>query len=156
MNQDGDDDDFIEAMNSSDDSGVPSREELAVWLSDFMSQSQKANNLYRSHLCSMVVNKVWSEFGVEGMCELMMAIDKRAGWISDILLEDADLHDSLFNSYGVFDNEAIVKARMSNELIEMNRKIWRLRRKYTKLIAEEIYKNEKQDDSGETSSDEPN
>lgn len=138
MSQDGDEDDFIEAMNSGSDDDVPSRDELAVWLSDFMSQSQKANNIYRSHLCSMAVNKVWTEFGVEGMCELMMAIDRRAGWISDILIEDADLHDAMFNAHGVFDNDAIIKARMSKELIEMNKKIWRLRRKYSKLIAQEI------------------
>jgi hypothetical protein len=72
------------------------------------------------------------------MCELMMAIDKRAGWVSDIIIEDNDIHDVLFRDYGVFDNDAIIKARMSSQLTEMNKKIWRLRKKYSKLIAEEI------------------
>jgi hypothetical protein len=85
------------------------------------------------------------------MCELMMTIDKRAGWISDILIEDADIHDALFNTHGVFDDDAIVKARMSSELIEMNKKIWRLRRKYAKLIAQEIVKGIESDNEKEES-----
>jgi hypothetical protein len=137
MKDDGDDDDFI-GSTSDDDEISMSSAELAVWLSDFMSQSQKAQRLYRSHFCNIVVNRLFDEFGVEGMCELMMAIDRRAGWISDILIEDTELHDALFNIHGIFDDDAIIKARMSKELIEMNRKIWRLRRKYAKLIAQEI------------------
>lgn len=135
MRDSGDDEEFLE---SSDDEDFAPSAELAVWLSEFMSQSQKAQRLYRSHFCNMVVNRIWEEFGVEGMCELMMSIDKRAGWISDILIEDTDIHDALFNVHGIFDDDAIVKARMSKELIEMNKKIWRLRRKYAKLIAQEI------------------
>lgn len=120
---------------------APSKEELAVWLSEFMSQSQKAQILYRSNFCALVVNKVYGEFGIEGLCDLMLAIDKRAGWISDILIEDADIQDAMFNAHGVFDDQAIVKARLSEELIELNKKIWRLRRKYARLIAEEIIRN---------------
>jgi len=120
---------------------APSKEELAVWLSEFMSQSQKAQVLYRSNFCAFVVNKTHAEFGIEGLCDLMLAIDKRAGWISDILIEDADIQDAMFNAHGVFDDQAIVKARLSDELIELNKKIWRLRRKYARLIAEEIIRN---------------
>lgn len=137
MHDDGDEEDFIDFASDSDSDG-PTSAELAVWLSEFMSQSQKAQRLYRSHFCNIVVNRLFDEFGIEGMCELMMAIDRRAGWISDILIEDTEIHDALFNHHGIFDDDAIVKARMSKELIEMNRKIWRLRRKYAKLIAQEI------------------
>ena len=77
MREDGDDDDFIDS--ASDDVSDFSSGELAVWLSEFMSQSQKAKRLYRSHFCTIVVNRLYDEFGVEGMCELMMAIDNRAG-----------------------------------------------------------------------------
>lgn len=134
MNENDDND---EVFDFEDEEG-PTSAELAVWLSEFMSQSQKAQRLYRSHYCNIVVNRLWEEFGAEGMCELMMSIDKKAGWISDILIEDTELHDALFNAYGVFDDDAIIKARMSSGLTEMNRKIWRLRRKYAKLIAQEI------------------
>lgn len=134
-----DDENFYEFL-SDGDGDMPTPAELAVWLSDFMSQSQKARQMYRSHFCNIIASRVWEEFGVEGMCDLMIAIDKKAGWISDIIIEDADIHDSLFKTYGVFDNDAIIKARMSREMIELNKKIWRLRRKYSKLIAEEIYK----------------
>lgn len=140
--QSGDDEEFFDFLNStdgSDDDRQPTREELTVWLSEFMGKSQEAEGMYRQNFCSMVVDRLWGEFGVEGMCELMMAIDRRAGWISDIIIEDADLHDSLFVGYGIFDNDAIYKARMSNQLTELNKKIWRLRKKYAKLISEEIY-----------------
>lgn len=140
--QSGNDDEFFEFINNTDggeNDRQPTREELAVWLSEFMGKSQEAEGMYRQNFCSMVVDRLWGEFGVEGMCELMMAIDRRAGWISDIIIEDADLHDSLFSGYGVFDNDAIYKARMSEQLTELNKKIWRLRKKYSKLIAEEIY-----------------
>jgi hypothetical protein len=122
-------------------------EEMAVWLSDFMSQTQKAQRMYRANFCTIVVNRLYEEFGVEGMCELMMSIDKRAGWISDILIEDADIHDALFNTHGVFDDDAILKARSSTQLVEMNRKIWRLRRKYAKLIAQEIVDESEEEES---------
>jgi hypothetical protein len=139
-NGDGEEDffDFVGGFTSEHN---PSKEELTVWLSEFMGKTQEAAGMYRQNFCSMVADRLWEEFGVEGMCELMMAIDKRAGWISDIIIEDADLHDSLFAGYGVFDNDAIYKARMSNQLTELNKKIWRLRKKYSKLIAEEIYTN---------------
>lgn len=135
------DDDFFDFLNerTGNDDATPTREELTVWLSEFMSKSSQAETMYRSNFCGMVTDRIWNEFGVEGMCELMMAIDKRAGWISDIIIEDADIHDSLFAGFGVFDNDAIIKARMSTQLAEMNKKIWRLRKKYSRLIAEEIY-----------------
>ena len=146
MSEDADNDGFLDF----DGDDAPSAEELAVWLSDYMSQSQKAEHMYRSHFCSIVVDRLWKEFGVEGMCELMMSIDKRAGWISDIIIEDADLHDALFDNHGVFDDDAILKARMSVQLMEMNKKIWRLRRKYAKLIAQEIVNGIEQEESDAT------
>ena len=136
MSNDRDDDDY--ADDDTDDFDDKSSAELAVWLSEFMSQSQKAQKMYQAHFCNIVVNRFYHEFGVEGLCELMMAIDARAGWISDILIEDTEIHDALFSIHGVFDDDAITKARMSTQMIEMNRKIWRLRRKYAKLIAQEI------------------
>lgn len=134
-------DDEASDFSGHDEDDMPTREELAIWLSEFMSQSQKANAMYRNHFCTLLVSKLHKEFGIEGMCELMMAIDKRSGWVSDIIIEDNDIHDILFREYGVFDNDAIIKARMSSQLVEMNKKIWRLRKKYAKLIAEEIASN---------------
>lgn len=116
----------------------PTREELAVWLSEFMNKSADAEMMYRSHFCSLMVNRVFDEFGYEGMCELLMSIDKQSGWITDIILENNDIDDILFAKFGVYDKEAIRKARDTNAMSELNKKIWRLRRKYAKLIADEI------------------
>lgn len=137
MDNEHSDEEFFE-FEPSEEVDMPTKEELAVWLSEYMSQSQNARNTYRSHFCNIAVNRIHEEFGIEGMCELMMAIDKRAGWISDIILEDNDIHDAMFKAYGVFDDAAILKARQSNQMTEMNKKIWRLRRKYAKLISDEI------------------
>ena len=126
------------AGDDEDTGEQPTKEELAMWLSEFMSQGQRAQSMYRQHFCQIVVERLFEEFGVDGMCELMMAIDRRAGWISDIILEDADIHDALFKHHGIYDDKAIVKARECGEIVELNKKIWRLRRKYSRLIADEI------------------
>lgn len=131
------DNEFSE-FDAGEDSEQPTKEELAMWLSEFMSQGQRAQSMYRQHFCQIIVERLFEEFGVDGMCELMMAIDRRAGWISDIIIEDADIHDALFKNHGVYDDKAIIKARESSEMVEMNKKIWRLRRKYSRLIADEI------------------
>lgn len=131
------DNEFSE-FDAGEDSEQPTKEELAMWLSEFMSQGQRAQSMYRQHFCQIIVERLFEEFGVDGMCELMMAIDRRAGWISDIIIEDADIHDALFKHHGVYDDKAIIKARESSEMVEMNKKIWRLRRKYSRLIADEI------------------
>lgn len=135
------DDEFSDSQEfagDEDSEGQPSKEELALWLSEFMSQGQRAQSMYRQHFCQIVVERLFEEFGVDGMCELMMAIDRRAGWISDIILEDADIHDALFKNHGIYDDKAIQKARECGEIVELNKKIWRLRRKYSRLIADEI------------------
>jgi hypothetical protein len=129
------DDDFSEQMPDED---APTPEELAIWLSEYLTQSNHAQTMFRTNLCSLVVDKIWNDYGVEGMCELMIAIDRRAGWISDIIIEDADIHEVLFKEHNTFDNDAIIKARMSDSVVELNKKLWRLRRKYARVIAQEI------------------
>lgn len=133
------DDEFSESFSGDEEAEEqPTKEELAMWLSEFMSQGQRAQSMYRQHFCQIIVERLFEEFGVDGMCELMMAIDRRAGWISDIILEDADIHDALFKQHGIYDDKAIQKARECGEIVELNKKIWRLRRKYSRLIADEI------------------
>lgn len=117
---------------------APSPEELAIWLSDFMSAQEDAGNIYRSHFCRLVTERIYMEFGPEGFCELMMHMDRKAGWISDIILENSDLDDILFKSHGVYDSSSIEKARNSEAMHELNKKIWRLRRKYAKEIVKEL------------------
>jgi hypothetical protein len=68
----------------------------------------------------------------------MMAMDKKADWISDILIEAPDLDNIAFKTYGTFDDKLAQKARQTEALREFNEKLWRLRRKYAKLIVAEI------------------
>lgn len=122
----------------SEDGDIPSREELAVWLSEFMTHTAEAETMYRAHFCDLVTNRVYDEFGYEGLCEMLMSIDKRGHWISDILIENNDIDDILFKKYGVYDIESIKKARTTSAMAEMNQKIWKLRKKYAKHIADEL------------------
>ena len=82
--------------------------------------------------------RVYNEFGFEGLCELLISIDKRGHWITDIMIENNDIDDILFRKYGVFDSDSIKKARTTDAMAEMNQKVWKLRRKYAKLIADEL------------------
>lgn len=118
-----------------------SKEMMAEFLSQFMSSSS-SEYLYRRHYCDIIAHKVYNEFGIDGMCELMMAMDKKAAWISDIIIEVTDLDNIAFKKYGTFDPELAFKARNTKALQELNEKLWRLRRKYARLIVEEIMTEE--------------
>jgi len=128
--------DFDEEFFEDSPSGTP--EEMAVWLGEFMATADEAGQIYRNHVVTLIANKIYSDFGQEGFCELMVAMDRKAGWISDILIENSDLDDILFKKYGTYDHGIIHKARRTEAIQEMNEKIWRLRRKYAKAIVEEL------------------
>lgn len=128
---------FYEEEDDIEDHKQP-REELALWLSEFMTASMDAENLYRKHFCTILTDRLYEEFGYEGFCEMMLVMDKKAGWISDIILENSDIDDILFKKYGIYDRHSIARARASSTMDEMNSKIWKLRRKYAKQIADEL------------------
>lgn len=134
-----------------DDSPPNSPDEMAIWLSEFMTAADSAAEVYRNHVVTLIANKVYSDFGYEGLCELMIAMDKKAGWISDIIIENSDLDDIMFKKYGTYDHGVIHKARRTEAIQEMNQKIWRLRRKYAKAIVDELMA-EKEASEGETPS----
>ena len=90
-----------------------------------------------------MVSRVFAEFGEEGLCDMMIKIDERAGWVSDIILETPELDNEMFKRHITFDDDLIYKARHTKSMKEMNKKIWRLRRKYAKLIVDEIVSTER-------------
>lgn len=116
----------------------PSRDELLNYLSDFMKEGRHAEKLYRENFCELVVNKVFEDFGYEGLCNLMIKIDGKANWISDILIENSDFDDVMFKKYGVYDPLVCDKARNTESMMEMNSKIWKLRKRYAGIIVDEI------------------
>ena len=101
-------------------------------------ESQEAM-AYRKDLCFILAGKIKSEFGVEGLCEMISGIDATAGWISDILLESGDIDDILFSEYGVYMENSIDLARKTEAMKKFQRSLWSARRRYAKLMAEEIY-----------------
>ena len=126
-------------MNFEDeDENEFSRADLLNFLGEFISQNRDADTVYRSSLCGILVGRIYDEFGQEGLCELMMQIDLRGGWISDIIFESSDFNNALFKRHGIYDDQIISKARSSSTMNEMNKKVWRLRRKYANIIADEI------------------
>jgi len=96
---------------------------------------------YRKDLCRILAGKVKSEFGVEGLCELIGGIDTAGGWISDILLESGDIDDFLFSEHGVYLENSINLARKTESMKKFQRALWSARRRYAKMMAEEIYAN---------------
>ena len=128
-----------DAEQESTDTEEVSRQELIEFLGDFMSGPMRIAQVYRSHLCSTLVQRVFTEFGPEGLAEMMLKIDETGGWISDILLEAPDLENAMFDKFGVFDPQVTAKARDTKAMYEMNKKIWRLRKRYAKLIVDEIF-----------------
>ena len=123
------------------ESREPSREELVNFISEFMASSLNVDQVYRSHLVETVAARVFDEFGQDGMCDLMMKIDERANWISDIIIEQPDLDDVMFKRHGVYDHQIIEKARKTEAMLELNQKIWRLRKKYARAIVDELFED---------------
>ena len=121
---------------------TPTREDLVNFISEFMTTSMNVNQVYRSNLVETIVGRVMAEFGEEGLCDLMLKIDESANWISDIVLDGPDLDEMMFKRHGTFDADLVNKARATEGLIELNRKIWRLRKKYARIIVDEIFTNE--------------
>jgi hypothetical protein len=94
---------------------------------------------YRKDLCFILAGKIKSEFGVEGLCEMISGIDANAGWISDILLESSDIDNFLFAEHGVYIEDSIDLARKTEAMKKFQRSLWAARRRYAKMMAEEIY-----------------
>lgn len=115
------------------------KEDVVSFLADFVSGAVTSESMYRDNFCAIAAGKAYHEFGPEGLCQLMLAIDDRANWISDIIIDAADIDDILYKKYGVFGGDVVCKARQTTAMQEMNQKMWALRRKYTKKIADEIY-----------------
>lgn len=114
------------------------KEQIMEFLSDFMKEGRHAEKMFRDNFCELVVHKVFEDFGYEGLCNLLIQIDNRAQWISDILIENSDFDDVLFKKYGVYDPNICDKARRTDAIMEMNSKIWKLRKKYATIIVDEI------------------
>jgi len=114
------------------------KEEIMGFLAEFIKDGRHAEKMFRENFCELVVNKVFNDFGYEGLCNLMIHIDNRAKWISDILIENSDFDEILFKKYGVYDQNVCEKARDTEAMMEMNSKIWRLRKKYAPVIVDEI------------------
>lgn len=116
---------------------------MAEFIGAFMGAASQTDAILRKNFCDTVASRIYYNWGAEGFCELMIAMDKKADWISDILFESPDLADIAFSKYGIYDPEMTLKARDTDAMLELNKKLWRLRRKYAKLIVDEIISKEK-------------
>lgn len=94
---------------------------------------------YRKDLCLILASKLKDEFGVEGLCQMLSAIDATAGWASDILLESSDIDDVLFREYGIFVENSIGVAQKTTAMKRFHKSLWSSRRRYAKLMAAELF-----------------
>lgn len=96
---------------------------------------------YRRDLCQILAGKIKFEFGVEGLCELISSIDVSGNWVSDILIESGDIDNVLFEQYGVYMDNSIDLARKTVAMRKFHKSLWSARRRYAKMMAEELYAN---------------
>jgi hypothetical protein len=112
---------------------------------DYLAEAMDGESLlaleYRKDLCLLLAGKIKTEFGVEGLCELISGIDTTAGWVSDILLESSDIDDVLFQEHGIYVEESINLARKTIAMKKFQKSLWASRRRYAKMMADEIYEN---------------
>jgi hypothetical protein len=130
-----------EIVMSNDNGSDPAEQPDSVFdnLASAMDGESEQAMAYRRDLCLILAGKVKSEFGIEGLCELIGGIDIAAGWISDILLESGDIDNHLFSEYGVYMENSIDLARKTESMKKFQRSLWSTRRRYAKMMAEEIY-----------------
>jgi len=119
--------------------GSEDREGVVSFLAEFMAGTSDGELLYRNNYCALATEKAYDEFGADGLCQMMVEIDKRGNWVSDIIMDASDIDDVLYNKYGVFNNEVMDVARRTEAMFELNQKILTLRNRYSKKIADEIY-----------------
>ena len=55
----------------------------------------------------------------------------------------------MYSIHGTYDSSLVEKARNSEGIIELNKKIWRLRKKYAREIANEVFNEEAEIDEME-------
>ena len=127
----------------SDDSEEFSQEELVGAIADFITANMDVSSVFRSHLVETLVSRVYDEFGDEGLCDMMLKIDERANWVSDILIDGPELDDQMFKRHQAYDHDVLDKARGTQAMMEFNKKIFRLRTKYCRLIVDEIVQTER-------------
>jgi hypothetical protein len=130
-----------EIVMSNDNGSDPAEQPDSVFdnLASAMDGESEQAMAYRRDLCLILAGKVKSEFGIEGLCELIGGIDIAGGWISDILLESGDIDNHLFSEYGVYMENSIDLARKTESMKKFQRALWSARRRYAKMMAEEIY-----------------
>lgn len=112
---------------------------------DYLAEAMSGESLlafeYRKDLCLLLAGKIKTEFGIEGLCELISGIDNTAGWVSDILLESSDIDDVLFEEHGIYVEESINLAKKTAAMKKFQKSLWASRRRYAKMMADEIYAN---------------
>jgi hypothetical protein len=54
-------------------------------------------------LCRRIVGQIHGQFGVDGLGELLRAIDDRGNFASMVLIDRGEVDNYIFNHYGVFD-----------------------------------------------------
>lgn len=112
---------------------------------DYLAEAMDGESLlafeYRKDVCLLLAGKIKTEFGIEGLCELIAGIDTTAGWVSDILLESSDIDDVLFEEHGIYVEESINLAKKTTAMKKFQKSLWASRRRYAKMMADEIYAN---------------
>lgn len=58
---------------------------------------------FRDMLCRRLVRQIHAQFGIDGLAELLQAIDEQGKFASMVLADRGEVDNYIFEQYGVFD-----------------------------------------------------
>jgi hypothetical protein len=77
-------------------------------------------------------------FGDEALLELLVAIDRKGRWETEIIAEQADVDNILMSKYGAFDDEMWEKIQDTKAWAEMHREVFTVSKKWIETAIDEV------------------
>lgn len=73
---------------------------------------------FRNMLCRRLVGQIHAQFGVDGLGELLRAIDDQGKFASMVLIDRGEVENYVFEHYGVFDEYVFEDIQMTERWSE--------------------------------------
>ena len=94
--------------------------------------------LFRGTFARHVVDGIYEMFGDEALLELLVAIDRKGRWETEINAEQADVDNILKAKYGAFDDEMWEKIQDTKAWAEMHREVFTVSKKWIETAIDEV------------------
>lgn len=94
--------------------------------------------LFRGTFARHVVDGIYEMFGDDALLELLVAIDRKGRWETEIIAEQADVDNILMAKYGAFDDEMWEKIQDTNAWKELHREVFDVSKKWIETAIDEV------------------